>query len=410
MQTGFLIIIILFIAFFFYIFIPAIGAFIVRDKWRKFRKRLVEISFYPLIDYSDLTTWKEGIPGNFRFFGNLEAIQGENRIWLNNGSMSIAVDLQDVSLYLIPAQTPYTGYTESYPYEFEKTLPSQEPVSVRWKQIFSLPQGTNIFVAGSLFMEKGSSIFRSSPGNSLLVVIYDGIKKELLKRSIWYGRQKNEYWNQFTLTSLITGFLILLFCTYVFLEIITIRIPAIISLSLSLLPVTLLLPPGVPLFFVYRLFWKKARLLRAERDLLLLPLRYFPGNSVHLNNQTKILTKLPDQSAYVMIKNTPSTSASYIPVEGNVKIRASSINSRYNMKQNGCFLFGKYIKRDNGEYITEPVDPMAELVQIPGNPKLLAKECSKKAKLYAFFSGFCILFEVLLNLFLLIFILQFFIR
>lgn len=410
MQTEFLIIIILFIAFFFYIIIPAIGALIVRDKWRRFRKRLVEISLFPLIDYSDLTTWKEGILGNFRFFGNLEAIQGDDRIWLNNGTMSIAVDLHDVSIYLIPAQTPYTGYPDNNLYEFDKALPSREPVSVKWKQIFSLPEGTNIFVAGSLYMEKGSTIFRSSSGGSLLVVIYDGVKKELLKRSIWYGRQKNEYWNQFTLTSLITGFFILLFCTYIFLMVSSMRIPALISLSFSLLPVTLLLPPGVPLFFIYRFLWKKARLLRAERDLLLLPLRYFPRNSVFRTDTAKIITELPDQSAYIMIKNTPSSSASFIPVEGSVKIRASSITPKQESRQDSCFLFGKYLKREDGEYITEPIDPMAELIQIPGNPRLLARECNRRAKLYAFFSGFCILFEILLNLFLLLLILQYFIR
>jgi hypothetical protein len=410
MQTEFLIIIILFITCFFYIFIPAVGAFIVRDKWRTFRRRLVEISFYPLIDYSDLTTENEGILGNFRFFGNLEAIQGDNRIWLSNGSISVAVDLHNVSLYLIPAQAPFAGYSENNLNEFDKVLPSQEPVSVKWKQIFSLPEGTNIFVAGSLYMEKGSSVFRSSSDESLLVVIYDGMKKELLNRSIWYGRQKNEYWNQFTLTSLITGFFVLLFCTYIFLEISFMRIPALISLSLSLLPVTLLLPPGVPLFFVYRLFWKKARLLRAERDLLQLPLRYFPGNAVLQADTPKVLTTLPDQSTYIMVKNTPSSSASFIPVEGSVRIRTSSLISKHTIHQDSCFLFGKYLKREDGEYITEPVDPMAELIQIPGNPKLMARECSRKAKLYTFLSGFCILFEVLLNLFLLLLLLQYLIR
>ena len=156
-------VVILFIAILFYIFIPAVGAFIARDRWRKFRKRLVKISLYPLIDYSDLTTWKEGMLGNYRFFGNLEAIQGENRIWLTNESMSIGVDLQQVSLYLIPSQARYPGYIKNNPEEFDEALPYQEPVSMKWKHIFSLPEGTNIFVAGNLFMEKGGTIFRLSP-------------------------------------------------------------------------------------------------------------------------------------------------------------------------------------------------------------------------------------------------------
>jgi hypothetical protein len=410
MQTELFILLILFIALFFYIFIPAIGAFIARDKWRRFRKRLVALSFYPLIDYADLTKQEEGIHGNFRFFGNLEAIQGENRIWLTNGTMSLAVDLQDVSLYLIPSRAPYEGYSENNSYEYDKVLPSQEPVSVKWKQIFSLPEGTNIFVAGSLHTVNGSIIFKSSPGEPLLVVIYDGVKKELLKRSIWYGRQKNEYWNQFTLTSLITGFFILLFCTYIFLKISSMRIPAFISLSLSLLPVTLLLPPGVPLFFIYRFLWKRARILRAERDLLNLPLRYFPGKAIVDADKPIVYSQLPDKSTYVMIKSTPSSSASYIPVQGSVRIRGSSLVPGHTIRENNCFLFGQYIKEEDGEYITEPSDPMAELIQIPGNPKTLARECIRKAKVNTFFAAFCIISEIVLNLFLLLFILQYLIR
>ncbi|MBN2442743.1 MAG: hypothetical protein JXJ04_15410 [Spirochaetales bacterium] len=376
---------------------------------------------FPLVDYSDRTTWKEGLLGNYRFFGNLEAIQGENRIWLNNGTISIAVDLQDVSLYLVPSQTPYQGDYHDYsrgtsgdsansPEDFEKALSYQEPVSVKWKQIFSLPEGTNVFVAGSLTMEKGRIIFQSHSGRPLLVVIFDGVKQELLKRSIWYGRQKNEYWNQFTLTSLVTGFFLLLFCTYIFLKISSTRIPALISLSLSLLPITLLLPPGVPLLFLYRILWKKARSLRAERDLLLLPFRYFNGNSNDFSRETKIITKLPDQSNYIMVRNGSSSSASFLPIKGNVKIRTSSLISSRGSQEKISYLFGAYKCNETGEYITQPDDPMAELIQIPGNPKKLAKKCHNRAQLFAFFSGFCILSEVLLNLFLLLFILQYYIQ
>ena len=49
-------------------------------------------------------------------------------------------------------------------------------------------------------------------------------------------------------------------------------------LSLAAAPVAPFLPPGVALYYLYRYFWKMARRLRAERDLLRLPLRYFPGS------------------------------------------------------------------------------------------------------------------------------------
>ncbi|MBN1699219.1 MAG: hypothetical protein JW881_16990 [Spirochaetales bacterium] len=418
MNVVFVILSILSICFLFYFVIPAVGAYFARERWRRFREKLIQVSLYPVLDYADLNTKGDGLCGNFRFFGNLEAIQGEDRIWLSNGTMTIAVDLQDVSIYLIPSYAPLNSLQQKPISQFEDVLPYQETSSIKWKRIFSLPEGTQLFVGGALVVENGRGVFTSTQKEPLLVAIYEGEKKEILKRAIWCGRQKNEYWNQFTLVSLVTGFFSLLVFAYILLQSPGMRIPAFLSLNLSLLPLAIFLPPGLPLFFAYRFLWKKARYLRAERDLLQLPLRYFrdhrfppdngaPGNTVPCKG--KEITMLPDKHCYIMIRNNAMNSASFLPVQGNVKIRKSSLSSETSLGNQEYFLFGEYHAAhgpDDTEYITEPQDPMAELIQIPGNPEELAARCDGKARLYTFFSGFFILVDLLLNCFLLFLLLQ----
>jgi hypothetical protein len=408
MNVVLVILLIVSICFLFYIVIPAVGAYFARERWRRFREKLVQVSFYPIIDYSDLNR-EAGIPGNFRFFGNLEAIQGENRIWLTSGTTTIAADLQNVSIYLIPSQTPLEQSPQKTSMQFEEVIPYQEPASIKWKRIFSLPEGTKIFIGGSLVIETVGGVFKSTQTEPLLVVIYDGEKKDILKRAIWCGRQKNEYWNQFTLVSLITGFFSLLIFAYILLQSPAMRIPALISLTLSLLPIAIFLPPGLPLFFAYRFLWKKARLLRAERDLLKLPLRYFNDGSSTCGDGKKI-TMLPDNKQYIMVKNSQMSSASFLPVQGNAKIRICSLASVKSLKSQEYYLFGEYHSSADEEYISEPEDPMAELIQIPGNPEKLATACNRKAQLYTFFSGFFILADLLVSFFLLFVILQFVFR
>ena len=83
MLLGVFVFLSFFLAFLFFGLIPGLGAFWVRAKWRRFRSRMLEASTFAFIDYSDLRQEKEGT--SFRFFGNLEAIQGGNRVWIRVG-------------------------------------------------------------------------------------------------------------------------------------------------------------------------------------------------------------------------------------------------------------------------------------------------------------------------------------
>ena len=120
-----------------------------------------EASLAPFLRYSDLSG-AEGPRGEFRVFGELEAIQGRDRIWINTGEFTVEADLEGVRLYLLPSLSAGGGLPEP--------LPDEEPAVAPWNRVFSLPSGMRLFVGGSLFLEEGRGVFRSSPRAPLLVV------------------------------------------------------------------------------------------------------------------------------------------------------------------------------------------------------------------------------------------------
>jgi hypothetical protein len=380
----------LFIAFVFFLFVPGIGAFSVRARWRSFRSQMTEASKCALIDYSRLNKENEG--KTFRFFGILEAIQDRNKIWIRSGDLSIAADLEEAPVYILPSISSRGGY--------ELVLSDEEPQRVPWKQISSLPAGVQLFVAGSLFIEDGRAIFRSRSRTPLLCVLYDGSKESLLKRAIWCGRQKNEYWNQYTLISLITGCFSLLFLSYYFLVTAGMRLPALVSLTLSLSPLVVVFPPGVLLFFLYGFFWRRARMLRAERDLQRLPLRYF--EIWDGQNTAEAETALPDGQRYAMLRGSSSSLEDRMPTGG------ASPLQRYHPSVSPVgeelYLFGSPLQR--GGRFDRPEDPMAELALVTGDPEENAQRCNRTAKIYTVLSGLFLSLDTVLNLFFLLLLLR----
>ena len=90
------------------------------------------------------------------------------------------------------------------------------------------------------------------------------------------GRQRNEFMNSVTLPSVAIGALLLVLLAFSLLAVPEFRLIALVALTAGLAPISPFLPPGFPLYFGYRSYWKKARLMRAQRDVIRLPLRYFP--------------------------------------------------------------------------------------------------------------------------------------
>jgi hypothetical protein len=367
-------------ALLFFALIPGAGAFSVRQQWRVFRRRIREASLAPFLHYSDLSG-AEGPRGEFRVFGELEAIQGRDRIWIDTGRFTVEADLAGVRLYLLPSLSGSGGGMEA--------LPDEEPAVAPWSRVSSLPSGLRLFVGGSLFLEEGRGVFRSGPRAPLLVVCYDGERESILKRAIWGGRKKNEYWNPFTMPSLLTGFLCLALLAYLSLRSSPAGLPGLVVLSLAAAPAAPFLPPGVALHYLYRYLWKMARRLRAERDLLRLPLRYFPPGSAELP------ARLPTGESYLRCREGE------LAVEGEPETRRCCRAP----EARESWLFGALEEGPRGRVLRRPQDPMAELLRIPGDAAALAARCDLVARRYELAAAACFGTGLGVNLFLVLWVL-----
>lgn len=377
------------IAAVFYAAVPGVGAFYVRSRWRKFRRRIIRGSLFPIAEYRHLASGPDGSRGNFRFFGNLEAIEGDDVVWIRSETASVEVALNKVSVYWLPSfsATQKEGREELN----EENLPDEVPSEISWRRVFSLPEGTQVFITGALFCEHGKSIFRSTKDTPLTVVIYDGGGQTILRRAIWAGRHRNEYWNPFTPGSISVGSFALLILAYLLLRSPVLRFPAIVSLTVSLFPLTPFLPPGLFMFFIYRRWWKRARFLRAERDMVLLPLRYFPDFD---EGATTLLSRLPDGEEIVAERWEDEEASLERLGEGKVR-RASRLASRP-LPERGRYVFG--VRVPGSSALVPASDPMAELILIPGNPIELSRQCSRQARQFELLSTVAISAAVLTNL------------
>lgn len=367
---------------FFFLFIPGMGAFYARSRWRRFRRRMIDSSLLPIAGYREITETESGRLGYFRFLGHLEAIQGDDYIWLRSGNLSVSAELRRVSVYTLPSMTHVDR--EGRVERNEETVIDEMPRRIPWNRITSLPSGTQVLVTGALYSIDGQQIFRSERKAPLVVVIYDGGEDTLMRRSIWAGRQRNEYWNQFTPISLIAGILSLLFLAYNFFPQPLLRFPAVLALVLSFSPITPFLPPGLLLFFAYRSLWRRGRFDRAERDILQLPLRYFSNDLL----DTEMRSQLPNGEIYTA-KAYHDWIHALETMKGG-KIRTTSILDSSNRDTGAYYLFGREVTEDKKTFMERPRDPMAELLLVPGDPAKLARMCDQRARMRELLAALCI--------------------
>jgi len=401
--------IIFFLAFLFYLVIPGFGAFWVRAQWRRFRKQMQDSSFYPLTEYpseenpisNSAEDDSEGCLGTFRFFGTIEAIQDTDAIWVRNGDTMYSVDMRNGTVYFLPS---FSGMKEEGIVEYNKDMLSEEePLKVSWKRIYSLSEGTKIFICGKLYRESGNLVFRNIPDKKLMLVIYDGDSSSLLRRAVWGGRQRNEYWNPFTPISLALGFFSLLSYAYTLIRIPEMYNIGLLSLVGSLIPLVPLFPPGVLIFFLYRNLWKKARRLRAERDILELPLRYFEKNV-----QKNTAVTLPNGEEYMIGRLLGENC--FNNFDPDIKVRSSSLVNLTEKKPTDYFAFGAVDRKNGLITLVRPQDPMAEYVLIPGDPAHLSKKCAESARFYEWISAGSFAAGFLINLFVVLFLIQLFVQ
>jgi len=235
-------------AFVFYALLPVAGAFVVREQWRVFRKRVLESSTLPKINASLLGTTGP-VPGKFLVQGEVDAIGGQNELWLSGNSVSCIVNLHDAWVYLL---TDRTG---------EDRIERR-----RWRGMQSISPGTRVYASGSIVVTGGRIILGRIGKEMPLVILHDGNDMDAVRRSVWSGRHENEYWNPLTQVSLALGVAALSGTLSLSLPGNTPSLVRALMLCLAFSPILPLVPPGVIGFFAYRRFWKQARYFRAMRD------------------------------------------------------------------------------------------------------------------------------------------------
>jgi hypothetical protein len=381
------ILLILGVAVLFYGALPAVGAFVVRGQWRRFRKTVDAVSRLPTAGSGSVARDRPGAAGRFRFFGTLEAIQGEDRIWITNGRLSVAADLRGVRVYLVPELDDGT--------EAGGGSGSAELGSVPWHRIFSLPEGTPVFVGGQLYSEEGRAVFRDDRSHRLLVVIHDCPREAVLLRAISGGRHRNEYMNVFTLPSVGVGALTLILLAFTLFAS-SARLPGLLALTAGLAPMSPFLPPSFPLYFAYRRSWKKARQMRVQRDLARLLLRYFPPSPGDGQRDRRATLLRADGSAIVV------TGGDRIPLPPGLRRIAVDLPPRSARRalspEGSCVVTAGYTEDAEGVRLRDAEDPMAGSLLVQGDPQAVAHESARAALFYEAVSGILIGLTVAVNL------------
>ncbi|MBN1646502.1 MAG: hypothetical protein JW874_00595 [Spirochaetales bacterium] len=371
----------------FFLFIPALGAFRVRKMWRQFRSRIIQASYFPQAAYNDIRRQESGILGNYRMFGTIQAIQDDHILWVSNKGLSITVNLDNVTIYQLPAAV----------YSEDSGILPDEPVRVmQSRQIGTVPQGTRALICGPLFIENGLGVFRSDGSTPVTLLIYEGDEKSILRRTIWSGRQRNEYWNPLTPGSLVIGVISLLALGYLQVRAPSLYLQAVFTFALALLPVIPFFPPGILFFFLYSVFWKRGRFFRGQRDLFMLPLRFFPQYASAGSGQS---VRLPDGEVYSRLCCSSSAEAKTAVPEGYV--HDLPVPKGIQSGQYHCF---GIVRKKQSETLLEPMDPMVESVIVPGNPLLLSKFCMRKARKQEILSALAMILALMINFSIIFFV------
>ena len=378
---------ILSVAVLFYVAIPGIGAFGVRQRWRHFRNRVIGASLLPPVTYASLRGGSGGRSGSprsgadARFLGTLESIQGERTLWIRNPEITVAVDMSQSDVYMVAQR--------------DTDLRDAPPARTSWSRIGSLPEGVKVLVSGKLDTDGPHPIIRSGGGERVLVVFYDGPETGLVRHCVWSGRQLNEYWNSVTPGALAGGTLALIILAYFMLRAPLSTGLARLAIGLASIPVLPLLPPGLAVFYLYRRTWRRGRILRAHRDVLLLPLRYLDDDEcAHLPTG-----ELYCRKEYYIDALYSQWAAGLTLIEAPVDAYPHGTDDTMTY----CTVFG----RPGLEGVGPPSDVLSEWVAVRGDPETVSMICQKRARRFEVASGLILSAGLLINFLLIMILLAF---
>jgi hypothetical protein len=313
----------------------------------------------------------------YRFLGGFESAKS-SILWVKNENLTIPVMLEGAQLYTLPVS------------EKEESFKDFTPQKIRWNKVASLTEGAKVFVGGSLLKHNDRWVFSASKEQALLLIFYDESDDTLTARTIRAGRHKNEYWNELTPYSLIAGFFCLFIVAMYFLSRPIFRFTAITAFIALFTPLLPFFPPGVLFTAFYRRLWHKARVFRAYRDILRLPLKYM--------SQGEWTSRLPDNEHYgaVYFKELPSEKE--IPL---------LIPEKKTGKKEGWYVFGllPYDLSDRYRFRVlpqKPADPFAPFGAVLGDPEIKAKNYTKKAYILELIACIFLFAGIGINIFLVV--------
>ncbi len=359
------------VALLFYLVLPGIGAFDVRRRWRRFRRRVIEASLRPPVTFAlarrashDHWTSLEA-----RFAGTLESIQGEHTVWVRGADITVAVDMSMSDVYLVAHS----------PDDRPESPPDSPPARTSWARLGSIPEGMKVLVSGCLDASGSHPVIRARQNEPVLAVFYDGPESSLVRRCVWSGRQLNEYWNSATPPALAGGTFALIVLAYVLLRQ-PLALPyARLAIAFATVPVLPLLPPGIVLFYLYRLGWRRGRTLRAHRDVIQLPLRYL-GDGAQC-------APLPNGELYCMTDHQ-------VEAIGALRRNGLTVIDRpFGGEPDSCAVFG----RAAAGGLAAPQDALCEWTAVQGDPRLASAECQRRARRYELGSVLILSVGLLMN-------------
>jgi hypothetical protein len=371
------------------------GAFVNRRRWRIFRRCFDNLRLKPLLDYA---AYRRGQGGFYRFIGGFESVTDGHTLWIRNDELTIPVSLTGAHTYVLP-MLEETWLTENFDPGKEK------PARIYWNQVTSLAEGAKVFVGGLLLPRKDRLTFVSSRDNPLLVIFYDCPDRSFTARTIRAGRDGNEYWNIITPYAFVLGSFSQILIALNFLNRPAFRLTVLVALAAVFTPLFPMIPPGFLLTVLYRRLWWQARVLRAYRDLVRLPLKYLPP-AFRLERQgrspltNRLRSRLPDGERYGgnYYKNLPAELADAIE-KGKMPL---IIPEKAAGKHHSWSVFGAIPEDDgDGENIIpkKPGDIFATYGAIPGNPEQLARNFTFRAYMLEIISWIVLLAGISLNVF-----------
>lgn len=94
----------------FYVLIPLSAAILRSLRWARFRARVLGLSAAPPLEYADIAAARgmgEGSSfGPRMFLGSMDALEGEDLLWLRGGALSALVDFSGSPFYALEPENP----------------------------------------------------------------------------------------------------------------------------------------------------------------------------------------------------------------------------------------------------------------------------------------------------------------